>query len=140
MKPRIRRATINDKDGVLALAEGFVTSFTLDQTKFKESFLQLIDDEDAVLLVADFNGVLIGYCLGFVYWTFYANGRVARLEEITVHSESRRSGIGRELMLEFEQWAKSKGAILSALATRRAAKFYQAIGYEESATYFRRLL
>jgi len=43
-------------------------------------------------------------------------------------------------MEAFEAWAKQKGAILSALSTRRAAGFYEAIGYEESATYYRRLL
>jgi hypothetical protein len=43
-------------------------------------------------------------------------------------------------MTYFEEWAKSKGAVLSALATRRAATFYQAIEYEESAAYFRKLL
>ncbi len=40
----------------------------------------------------------------------------------------------------FEAWSKKNGANLSALATRRAAKFYEAIGYEESATFYRRLL
>ena len=31
-------------------------------------------------------------------------------------------------------------AKLVALATRRAAEFYRSVGYEESATYFRKLL
>ena len=40
----------------------------------------------------------------------------------------------------FEAWAKNEGAVLAALATRRASSFYTAIGYEESASYFRKLL
>ena len=44
------------------------------------------------------------------------------------------------LMAEFERWATERGAALVALATRRAAPFYLALGYEESATYFRKLL
>ena len=43
-------------------------------------------------------------------------------------------------MTSFEEWAKSKGAVLSALATRRAETCYQALEYEESAAYFRKLL
>jgi hypothetical protein len=43
-------------------------------------------------------------------------------------------------MEAFESWAKSRGAALVALATRRAAPFYLALGYEESASYFRKLL
>ena len=48
--------------------------------------------------------------------------------------------IGEALMRDFEGWARSRECRLVALATRRAAAFYRAIGYEESATYFRRLL
>jgi hypothetical protein len=43
-------------------------------------------------------------------------------------------------MQAFEAWAQTREARLVALATRRAAPFYQAIGYEESAIYFRKLL
>lgn len=40
----------------------------------------------------------------------------------------------------FERWAAAKGCTLIALATRRAAPFYRALGYEESAAYFRKVL
>ena len=43
-------------------------------------------------------------------------------------------------MTRFEAWAAARGCRLVALATRRAAAFYGAIGYEESATYFRKIL
>jgi hypothetical protein len=39
-----------------------------------------------------------------------------------------------------EAWALFKGCHLIALATRRAADFYQQIGYTESAIYFRKLI
>ena len=55
-------------------------------------------------------------------------------------SPHRRQRVPESLMTYFEQWAKSKGAVLSALATRRAAPFYQVLKYEESAAYFRKLL
>ena len=91
-------------------------------------------------MVAEFNGEITGYCLGFIHDTFYANGPVAWIEEIMVESSHRRSKVGHRLMAAFEAWAKENGAVLSALATRRAAHFYEAIGYEASATYYRRLL
>jgi hypothetical protein len=43
-------------------------------------------------------------------------------------------------MNEFEQWAAAAGCTLIALATRRAAPFYRALGYQESAAYFRKVL
>jgi GNAT superfamily N-acetyltransferase len=62
------------------------------------------------------------------------------VEEIVVHEAFRRRGIGTLLMQSFEEWATQQASHLVALATRRAAAFYQALGYEESATYLRKLL
>ena len=42
-------------------------------------------------------------------------------------------------MREFERRAAERGSRLVALATRRASAFYLGLGYEESATYFRKL-
>jgi GNAT superfamily N-acetyltransferase len=97
-------------------------------------------DPPAWLAAAARDGTVLGYCLGFDHMAFYANGRVAWVEEIVVRPEWRRSRLGARLMTAFEDWARSRGARLVALATRRAAPFYTALGYEESATYFRKLL
>ncbi len=60
--------------------------------------------------------------------------------QIMVCEKFRRTGVGSEGVKAFEQKAKDNDCKLIALATRRAANFYSAIGYEESTTYFRKLL
>ena len=60
--------------------------------------------------------------------------------EIVVRGRDRGHGIGEALMNAFEQWAAAHGCALVALATRRAAPFYRALDYAESATYFRKLI
>jgi hypothetical protein len=40
----------------------------------------------------------------------------------------------------FERWAADGDCMLVALATRRAAPFYRALGYQESAVYLRKVL
>jgi len=82
----------------------------------------------------------LGYLLGFRHLTFYASGPVAWAEEVLVPSGHRGRGTGRALMTAFERWAAGHGCALVALATRRAAPFYRALGYEDSATYFRKVL
>ena len=57
-----------------------------------------------------------------------------------MRGQERGRGIGRALMSGFEQWAAVRDCALVALATRRAAPFYRALGYEESAVYFRKIL
>ena len=137
---RIRKATHEDVDAIFNLAADLAISFDVEERPFRASFQQILLDDQAVLLVAVENDEAIGYCLGFEHTTFFANGKVAWVEETMVISPRRKAGVGRALMTEFEQWSASRGARIVALATRRAADFYRALGYEESATYFRKLL
>lgn len=136
----IRPAQFADSDALFTLASAFATSFSVERSAFESSFAALLQSPDALIAVASDSGRVVGYVLGFDHHTFYANGRVSWVEEIMVADDVRRRGIGRQLMESFEQWAISRQSKLIALATRRAASFYQSIGYDESATYFRRLL
>ena len=136
----IRRATEDDADALFDLAKDFATSFAPERSAFDTALADILATEAANLSVAESDGTVVGYCLGFDHYTFYANGRVAWVEEITVQESVRRRGVGKALMENLEEWSSSRGSRLVALATRRAASFYTSIGYEESATFFRRLL
>ena len=115
-------------------------SFEFSQERFRASYPALLASEGACLLLAVNGHENHGYLLGFRHLTFYANGPVGWVEEVVVRRQARGLGIGRLLMSAFEHWAAERGCALVALATRRAAPFYNALGYEESATYFRKLL
>ena len=136
----IRRATSVDSESVFDLVRDFATSFQPEFGAFESAFVRLIVQDDALLLVVEESGQLLGYLLGFDHYALFANGRVSWVEEIMVQEDRRRQRIGESLMVHFERWAKSRESKLVALATRRAAAFYLALGYEESATYFRKLL
>ncbi len=136
----VRKATIQDLDNVFELVKDFAVSFKPQKELFIQSFENLLSDKKAFVFVADNDNKIVGYLLGFIHNTFFANGNVAWIEEIMVDNKFRRSGIGSELINAFEQKAKDNDCKLISLATRRAADFYSAIGYEESATYFRKLL
>ncbi len=136
----IRPATAADHDAVLALATSFATSFAVEADAFRRSWDALLADNGCALLVAGQEGVVVGYLLGFRHQTFFANGPVGWVEEVMVDDSQRRGGVGQALMQAFESWARESGCSLVALATRRADAFYRAMGYEESATYFRKLL
>ena len=136
----IRKAAYKDTDAILSLAKDFATSFVIEENAFRASFTALLADSSTHLAVAESEEGVIGYVLAFSHDTFYASGRVAWVEEIMVHVSHRNQGFGRALMQSVENWAKNQDCKLIALATRRAASFYEAIGYQESATYYRKLI
>jgi GNAT superfamily N-acetyltransferase len=140
MPTYIRTAQYLDAKAVLALAKAFATSFVVEDQAFFGVFPKLLTLPQAHVAVAEMDRQLVGYILGFEHETFFANGHVTWVEEIMVSERFRRQGIGQLLMQAIETWAAQRGSKLVGLATRRAAPFYRALGYEESAIYFRKLL
>jgi GNAT superfamily N-acetyltransferase len=141
MTYEIRSARAGDAGAIADLAAGLAQSFEFSRASFDRSYPALLAADDACLLVAAAgDGDLLGFLLGFAHLTFYANGRVGWVEEVFVRGDRRGDGVGRALMDAFEGWAREGDCVLVALATRRAAPFYRALNYEESAVYFRKLL
>src|SRR5436305_5105134 len=137
---QIHYGTAADADAVCDLAGQLAQSFPLSPARFHDSYAAVLSTDDACLLVAADSDGVVGYLLGFSHRTFYANGPVAWVEEILVRPQARGRGVGRALMEALERWATQRDCGLCALATRRAAPFYLALGYEESATYLRKVL
>ena len=137
---QIRLAAADDADAVADLAAELARSFTLSRIRFHLSYPALLAEDHACLLLAVDGQERLGYLLGFRHLTFYANGPVAWVEEVLVRRQDRGRGVGQTLMRAFEHWAARHGCTLIALATRRAAPFYRALGYAESAVYFRKVL
>lgn len=135
----IRPALPTDADRLFELATQLATSAVPERTAFDRSLSQMLDRRDQCLIVADGEHGLLGYLYGLVHPAFHANGPIGWVEELIVDGSARGSGVGRQLMTAFEQWAfDERDAAYISLATRRADNFYRAIGYQESATYFKR--
>jgi N-acetylglutamate synthase-like GNAT family acetyltransferase len=137
---QVRKAVLTDLEAVFELAKDFVMSFPISKSAFEESYQKLIVTENALLLVIEEDNNVLGYCLAMDHLTFFANGRITWLEEITIKQDKRGLGLGHKLMDAVEAWASSRNSKLVALATRRAAEFYKSLNYEESAVYFRKIL
>src|SRR6185503_9004668 len=137
---KIRPAASKDEEQLFRLAQALATSFEVKRETFSASFRGVLASNSCDLLVAEVGGALVGYVFGLHHPVFYANGDVSWVEEIFVEEARRRLGIGKRLMAAFEHQAQERGSRLVGLATRRAASFYKSVGYEESATFFRKLL
>jgi GNAT superfamily N-acetyltransferase len=115
----IRPARPDNRARVWPLARDFATSYLPERTAFDRTWRRLVEAPDTLPLVAETaDGDIVGYLLG----------------------NRRRSGVGRRLMECAEDWARSTGAAYFALASRRAGPFYTALGYDDSAVYYKKTL
>jgi GNAT superfamily N-acetyltransferase len=150
---KIRPAGPGDRDQVWPLARDLATSYVVERPAFDQSFASLLAHRDALVLIAETltnpanpaspkapGGEVVGYLLATSHPAFHANGSVAWVEEVMVAEPARGTGVGRQLMAAAEAWARRRGARYVALATRRAAPFYEALGYTDSAIYFKKPL
>ena len=68
-------------------------------------------------------------------------GRTNGLGRCTLVIEPLRgTGLGRQIMDAFEQWAKDRQSVLVSLTTRGAAAFYEHRGYTSKAGYYKKYL
>jgi GNAT superfamily N-acetyltransferase len=136
----VRRATVADEFALFALVSRFPTPTPPTREVFAIALRLKLKDPDGFVAVAESGAALVGYVAGDAHETFYADGKVAWVDEILVTEDARRQGIGRALMTEFETWAENGRCKLIGLATRGATSFYEELGFETSAGYFKRYL
>ncbi|GAB3093269.1 GNAT family N-acetyltransferase [Isoptericola nanjingensis] len=141
--PTVRPARAADADALWPLARDFATSFRPRRDAFDRTLAALLARDDTLLAVATDpagDDVPRGYLLASTHLTFLANGPVCWVEEVMVAPAHRGRGLGAALMAHAERWATVRGAAYVSLASRRAGGFYETLGYDASATFYRRTL
>ena len=141
----IRKATINDIKIIQELnnelfdleIENFDENLTRDwpfseegEKYFKESIL------NNFVIVAEENGLIVGYLLAEEVDIPYYNFRIAELCNMCVKKDFRRRGIGYKLFIEFENYFKNLGVkkliVTASFKNESARNFYKKIGFKES--------
>ena len=140
MQPIVRKATRGDERQLFALARSFPTPTPPELSVFRHAFESMLADCSSALFVAELDGRLVGYLAGYSHITFYAGGYTAWVDEILVSPDHRRSGIGKNLMDNFEVWARQRDCALVGLATAGASGFYEQLGYASKANYYKKYL
>lgn len=126
----VRELTLDDWAALWPLVKGFGTEFS--EAESRGFFAGLARDPRWVALGYDDGGELIGYAAVQNYGTHLRGGprHHARLHDLYVIPERRRTGAGRALMEAVADWASSRVRYLEWQAHHeRAAPFYEQLGY-----------
>lgn len=145
-KIEIREAKIKDLDSILKLNKRlfvkeyneFDNSLNLDWTYSKrgqEYFLERIKYNNGKVLVAEKEGIIIGYLCGGIQEQeeekeFYKkDGIYAELENMFIEEEFRNLGAGSKIVKLFIEWCKKKKVnhinVTAYFQNKKALKFYR---------------
>ncbi|MEV7323826.1 GNAT family N-acetyltransferase [Streptomyces sp. NPDC093970] len=135
----VRDATPADADDVYRLLSAFVTSYRPDRAVFDAvTFPRVIEAASASgaeFLVAEQDSCVVGYLLAVRMPTLFAGGTVLELLELTVDEPVRGRGTGSALIRAAQAKARAAKDVEVTVPTRRAADFYRALGFKETAVH-----
>ncbi|MFD4599194.1 GNAT family N-acetyltransferase [Streptomyces sp. NPDC058464] len=135
----VRDATPSDADDIYRLLSGFVTSCRPDRAVFDDAtFPRIIEaaaDGSAEFLVAERDSRVVGYLLAVRVPTLFAGGTILELLELTVAEPMRGRGTGSALIRAAQARAREAKDVEVTVPTRRAADFYRALGFHETAVH-----
>lgn len=136
---QIRPARASDSDAVFALLNELDVSYLPDRAAFDLTFDAFAAGEsNALLLVAEIEGVVRGYALTTVTRLLYTNGSSAQLQELVVEGSAQGNGVGSLLVESTERECRERGVRQLTVASRRASGFYERLGYGSTADYLKR--
>lgn len=97
------------------------------------------------VLVADVGGEVVGAIQVIVFQHFqHTGGWCAELESVHVRADQRSRGVGAEMLLAAEEFARRAGCYRVQLTSRKfrtdAHRFYAAHGYEATSEGFKKFL
>lgn len=101
----------------------------------EQYFADGIAGKDAVCLVTEVGGQIVGYLQGGLKNSEdYRDVKMTELENMYVEDEFRKQGVGKLLVKAFIEWSKEQGAqrtlVIASVPNTNAIKFYEAAGFE----------
>jgi N-acetylglutamate synthase-like GNAT family acetyltransferase len=144
---QIRPARLEDADAVFGLLGQLATSFEPDRSAFDRTFADLFQaagaqtsttTETLLLVAEDDQGDVRGYALTSIVPLLYTNGPAAQIHELVIDESARGQHLGSELVHAIEQECLSRGVRQLTVASRRAAGFYDRLGYHSTAEFLKR--
>ncbi len=141
MEVQIRRATKDDYTEVISLYGNFVNDPERYKVLDNDSYLKFIETPNSFMDLVISGEKIIGFITYAVRTVVRYPKPILEVEELYVHPDYRRHGLGKKLMEHVLEFAKSVQCQYIFLASDKARKeaheFYKALGFDQYAYHFR---
>lgn len=130
----------DDRDAVFSLLAQLGERYTPDRPVFDETFSAAVaQTDDHIVLVAERDGVVLGYALATIARLFYTNGDSAQLQELVVDEDARGAGIGTQLVTAIEEQCQERGVRQLTVAVLGGAGIYERLDYRSTADFLKKI-
>jgi GNAT superfamily N-acetyltransferase len=131
----LRQALPDDANRLAELST--VLGYPVSAVAMRQRLTRLLGRDGELVLVAGQSGSVVGWVHGSEH-ELLESGRRCEILGLVVDQEHRRQGIGRQLILAVEQWARERGilqvAVRSNVQRTVSHEFYQRLGYQPAKT------
>lgn len=136
----VRPAEERDIDSLVNLLLALFSieeDFSFDEARQRAGLTMMLDNERGCLLVAEDDGRIVGMCSGQITVSTAEGGPALLVEDVVVHADWQRKGIGRQLMDSIGAWASARGIgrlqLLADRGNKPALDFYDRLGWQPTA-------
>ena len=138
----LRHATLDDLDQLAPLFDAYRRFYEQpgDVARASAFLHDRLERDESTILVAEDAGQLVGFCQLYPTWCSVEAARIFVLYDLFVDDGARRGGVGRQLMLAAQAFAREAGAVRLDLSTARtnakAQALYESLGWQRDDVYF----
>lgn len=136
----LRRAIPKDVPALINLLKvlfSIEADFSFDEVKQRQGLELMLEDPDQrCIMVAECEDQIIGMCTAQLLITTAEGGKAALIEDVVVHQDYRKQGIGRSLLAQIEAWAYQHDAkrleLLADLKNTPALEYYKRLHWKQT--------
>jgi ribosomal protein S18 acetylase RimI-like enzyme len=137
----VRRAVLEDIDVLAPLFDAYRRFYEQPgDVALASAYLHArLERGESVILVAEGDGALLGFCQLYPTWCSVAAAPIFVLYDLFVDDGVRRGGVGRALMHAAQAFGREAGALRLDLSTARtnarAQALYESLGWQRDDVY-----
>jgi len=142
METIVRRAVLEDLEGIVALFEAYRSFYdgAPNETAARSFIRERLLEKDSVIFLAERINQAVGFMQFYPSFTSVGMARIWILNDLYVDENNRRHGIASQLLKTAEIFAKETGArkmILSTAVTNTSAQaLYEQHGWKRDTDFF----
>ncbi len=136
----LRKAVPKDVPALINLLKvlfSIEADFSFDEVKQCQGLKLMLEAPDQrCIMVAECEGQIIGMCTAQLLITTAEGGKAALIEDMVVHQDYRKQGIGRSLLAQTEAWAYQHDAkrleLLADVQNTPALEYYKRLHWKQT--------